>query len=777
MSDKLMDTQELSEIRKLIGDVSDQPSKEPEAPVAKPDPVVQPQRSKVSQDSGEFNLNDILAEVSGAVDQAHEGHSASPRMQSSMRMPQGTARIPRVNAQRPVSQRTGSIPRVSQGTARIPRTTGRVYQGTGRIPQGTGRIPQGTGRIPQGTGRVPQVSGRIPRVPGVDPRAVEESLRATADEQARHLAELAAEEDNEPRLSRRERKRREKERRAENERALDREDDIEIRNPREAQRFCKRRAKNLARRSVFVLILGLLAMYITVASGMGLPLPAMLQYAEHAYLTIMTLMIMQFLAMFAGLDIVGNGIYNLFKLRPDRSTLVDFSLVASLIHGMTIILFQWSGWLPYCAVSILLLFAQMQEEKARMAGRYRAYKAATLGDRPIGVYAHQDSRDHVRRAVKYQMPDLTGFLREMERSDKIDTFERIYAPLAILASIVFAAIASFGAGEPTRFCWALSAILSISAPFGILCAFGAPYRNVSRKLLTEGAAIASARQAERLRGVKQAMLRDGDLFPTGSITIDEVRNFGSYSAEKLLAYASAVTAGQGLEIGRVLSEALREQYGRPVRATNVTNYESGGLSADIGSDSVLVGTAAFLSKLGIRLRDNQGIENGVYVVINSQIAGEIKLPYHPTAQTYGAIHSLCRLKIRPMIAAQDFNISPAMVEAMFEVKHGVTGAVDPARIPELNDARYVAKDRVCALLSKDGAMPYAMVQQAADKLVGAMRSNLLIGTIAGICGMLLMFYLTFKGAAEAVEPKNVILYLILWYVPVLLINLTTRRNY
>lgn len=766
MSDKLMDTQELSEIRKLIGDVPDDAPKQPEAPARAP--------ARPSDGSGEYNLNDILAEVSGVVDKAaKEDHLAAQRQAQAggaARVPQGTARTPRVSAQRPVSQRTGAIPRVSQGTARIPRTTGRV-------PQGTGRIPQGTGRIPQGTGRVPQVSGRIPRVPGVDPRAVEESLRATADEQARHLAELAAEEDNEPRLSRRERKKRDKARRAENERALDREDDIEIRNPREAQRFCKRRAKNLARRSVFVLILGLLAIYITVASGMGLPLPSMLQYAEHAYLTIMTLMILQFLAMFAGLDVVGNGIYNLFKGRPDRGTLVVFSLLASLVHGMTIILFQWSGFLPYCAVSILLLFAQMQEEKARMAGRYRAYKAATLGDRPTGVFAHQDSRDHVRRAVKYPMNDITGFLREMERSDKIDTFERIYAPLAIVAAIAFAAVASFGAGDGTRFCWALSAILSISAPFGILCAFGAPYRNVSRKLLTEGAALASARQAARLRGVKEAVLRDGDLFPTGSITVDEIRNFGSYSAEKLLAYASAVTAGQGLEIGRVLSEALREQYGRPVRASNVTSYESGGLSADIGADSVLVGTASFLSKLGIRLRDNQGIENGVYVVINSQIAGEIKLTYHPTAQTYGAIHSLGRLKIRPMIAAQDFNISPAMVEAMFEIKHGVTGAIDPSRIPEMSDARYAAKDRVCAILSKDGAMPYAMVQQAADKLVGAMRSNLVIGTVAGVCGMLLMFYLTFKGAAEAVEPKNVILYLILWYIPVLLINLTSRRNY
>ncbi|MGN1008440.1 MAG: hypothetical protein ACI4PV_05795, partial [Butyricicoccus sp.] len=416
-------------------------------------------------------------------------------------------------------------------------------------------------------------------------------------------------------------------------------------------------------------------------------------------------------------------------------------------------------------------------EKARMAGRYRAYKAAALGDRPTGVYAHHDGRDHVRRAVKYPMRDISDFLREMERPDQIDRFERIYAPLAMIASIAFAAVASFGKGVPENFFWALSAILSISAPLGILCAFGAPYRNVSRKLLAEGAALPSARQAARLRRVKEAVVRDGDLFPAGSITVEEIRNFGSYSAEKLLAYASAVTAGQGLEIGRVLSESLREQYGRPVRASNVTHYESGGMSADIGADSVLVGTASFLGKLGIRQPDTSGMENGVYVVINSQIAGEISLAYHPTAQTYGAIHALGRIKVRPVIAAQDFNISPAMVESMFEMKHGATDAVDPARIPEIVNPDYAAKDHVCALLSKDGAMPYVMVQQAADKLVGALRSNLLIGTIAGVCGMLLMFYLSFKGAAEAMEPKNVLLYLLLWYIPVFVISLTSRRNY
>jgi hypothetical protein len=775
MSDKLFDTQELSEIRKLIGD------EEPKQP-SRPSAAIPP------QSSSDYDLNQIIAEVSGTVDKT----AKTPRPQP--RVSQRTGAVPRVNSQR-VSQRTGTIPRVSQGTGRIPPQTGRIpLQGTGRIPrvpQGSGRVPQGSGRVPQGSGRVSQasgripqinghvsqVSGRIPRIPGADPWEVDQALRANAEQQARQLAAMTEEAEKEDKLSRKERKRLERQRREEEERARDKEDEIEFRDPKQAQRYCKKRARNLAQRSIIVLIFGLLATYITVASGMGLPLPSVFQYTEHAYLTIMTLMILQFIAMFIGLDVVSNGFYNLFTFKADRASLVVCSLLASLFHGTTIITLQWTGWIPYCAVSIILLFAQMQEEKARMAGRYRAYKAATLGDHPTGVYAHQDGRDHIVRTVKYRMPDLNGFLREMERNDQVEMFERIYVPLAIIASFAFAAVSSFGTGNGTSFFWALSAILSISAPLGILCGFGAAYRNVSRKLLAEGAALPSARQASQMRHVQESILGDGDVFPAGSITMEGIQNYGAYSEDKLLAYASAVTAGKGLEIGRVLSESLRERYARPVRASNITHYESGGMSADIGADSVLVGTASFLGKLGIRQPTTQNADNPIYVVINSQIAGEISLKYHPTAQTYGALHALERIKIRPVLSAQDFNISPAMVESMFEVRHGTMDAVDPSRIPEISNPRYVGKDRVCALLSKDGAMPYVMVQQAAGKLVGAMRSNLLIGTIAGVCGILLMFYLTFKGAAEAVEPKNVLLYLLLWYIPVFFISLTTRRNY
>ena len=57
-----------------------------------------------------------------------------------------------------------------------------------------------------------------------------------------------------------------------------------------------------------------------------------------------------------------------------------------------------------------------------------------------------------------------------------------------------------------------------------------------------------------------------------------------------------------------------------------------------------------------------------------------------------------------------------------------------------------------------------------------MRSNLILGAVGGICGLLLMFYLAFTGHPEAVTPRNVLLYLILWYIPSFFVTFHTRKG-
>ena len=450
-------------------------------------------------------------------------------------------------------------------------------------------------------------------------------------------------------------------------------------------------------------------------------------------------------------------------------------MVAALLHGASIIVFdnQAGVDVPYLAVSILLLYAAMREERNQYAARARAYQAICSAEQPMAVYSHFDREDDACRAVKGPLFDRKAFLIEMERPDTADRFSMIYVPIALAASIIFALVASVGRGEPVRFFWAFSAILSVSAPLGLICAYGASYKNISRRLLASGAAIAGARQANLLRGTEEVVLAENDLFPSGSVSLESMQNMGILSDDKVLACAAALADAVGLELGRVLSDATRERYGVTLAARNVQEIE-GGLSGEIGTSRVILGTAALMVKMGVRIHSGQGDHTCVYLVVDNALAGVITLRYQPTKNTYQAMRLMRRMHMNAVLAVRDFNLSPAMVEAEFDLRRGFADQPDPAGVERLLDPRYAAGDAPAAILTREGAGPFVQVLRCADKLAGAVRSALTLGAFAGICGMLIVFYLVFQNAANALPVLHLLLYLLLWYIPVFIITLQTH---
>ncbi len=838
MDKNIMDTQELSEIRALIGDLDEPlPAKPPKPqrpqqtsrtvdgyreaieppkrsqlrPSAKPETEGAKPRRRAAPQEQQPRRKAAPPEPAPSM----EGTRPIPRqqrqpVQPDARQPQGgvseatqpirTVRQPQQAARQPAPQQQRQpAPQQRQQAARQPAPQ-KGRQGDGYnleeiLSEVSGVVERGASERAQETQRprarhVRQEEGERRRPPhpaegGKQPRPPRKlSLRRREEDDDDEDEDDDEYEEIDEREERREAKRahreaeRERRRTAREAKRISTEEDEEIviRQPRQAQATCARRAKSLATRSAVVLVMSVVSLYLTLAEGLGLPLPGLVRFSESTTLAVLALLATQFIAMFAGIDVIGLGFYNLFTGKPDRRSLVSAAQLASLLHGVTIIVATaWHAYLPYCAVSNILLYAMMIEEKERLSARYRVFKAVSLSETPVLVYSHLDPDDRPRRAVKYQRADNTEFLRELEKPDYAEGFGKIYVPIALMASAVFAAISAFGNGDPSRFFLAFSVMLSVGAPLGILCAAGKPYKNVSRRLLGDGAAIAGARGANRLRAAKEVVLNDADLFPTGSVTIENIHNFGLYTDEKLLAYAAAITGGEGLEIGRVFADALHRSYGRPVRAGRVLRYESGGMSADIGGDSVMLGTAAFLARMGIRAKETKGVENGVFVVVNSYPAGLFDLKYHPSAQAYGGIHTLKRVGLTPVVAAMDFNVSPAMVAALFELKQGTIDEAVGERAEAYNDPGYAEGDPPGALLSRDNITPYANVFLCAEKFAGVVRSNLILGGFAGVSGMLIMFYLTYLAEFSAISPQNVLLYLLLWYLPVMFLTYGTKR--
>lgn len=554
------------------------------------------------------------------------------------------------------------------------------------------------------------------------------------------------------------------------------EEEIQLRDPAQAQRAFKRRAQGLSARSIVVLILAIAAAYLSLAPSIEvLPIPVAIDVVENPTIGIGILLLLQFIALFVGIDVFGMGFYNLLHGMPDRASLVSFAILAALLHGASIIVFdnQSGVQIPYLAVSILLLYAAMREERGRFAARARAYQAICSAEQPAAIYSHYDAEDDACRAVKGPLHAEKAFLTEMERPDTVDRFSMIYVPVALAASIIFALLASVGRGEPVRFFWAFSAILSVSAPLGLICAFGASYKNVSRRLLASGAAIAGARQANLLRGTEEVVLTENDLFPSGSISLESLQNMGRLSDDKVLACAAALADAAGLELGRVLTDATRERYGVTLAARNVQEVE-GGLTGDIGTSRVVLGTAALMVKMGIRIPSGQGEQVCSYLVVDNALAGVLTLRYQPTKHTYRAMRMMRRMHMNAVLAVRDFNISPAMVETEFDLRRGFADQPDSAGVTRLLDPNYANGDAPAAILTREGAGAFVQVLRCADKLAGAVRSALTLGAFAGICGMLIVAYLVSQNAADALPVTNLLLYLLLWYIPVFIITQQTH---
>ena len=829
MSKNIMDTQELSEIRALIGDIEDTPKKPPQRPARQQESESR-RAPRQAQPEPQRAPRQAQPEPRRAPRQAEPELRRAPRQaeQEPRRVPRQTEPEPRRAA-----PRRAADPASLEATHPVPRHAARQSARPGQPSRQAAPQQQAQRSAPpphaaaQSPGDAYNLDEILSEVSGVVERGASEKAHDTqrprarpvhreaprshpAEPQRSHPAEpqrSAAPPQKKPRVvpirpqyeeeedddeyeeidereERREAKRARREAERERRRTVkeakrvtnEEDEEIVLRQPRQAQATCARRAKSLGSRSLVVLLMALASLYLTLAPGFGMPLPKQINFLESPTITVLALLLIQFIAMFAGIDVVGLGFYNLFSAKPDRRSLVSVAMLASLLHGLTIILAPaWSAYFPYCAVSIVLLFAMMTEEKNRLSARCRVFKAVSLSENPILVYSHLDPDDRPRRAFKYQCSDNTEFLRELERPDYAERFSSIYVPLALAVAAVFSIISAFSNNDPSRFFLSFSVMLSVGAPLGILCAAGSPYKNVSRRLLGDGAAIAGARGAQRLRAAKEAVLNDTDLFPAGSISIQGITNYGIYTDEKLLAYAAAITNDNGLELGRVFAEELHRGYGRPVRATRILRYESGGISGDIGGDSVMLGTAAFLARMGVRVKETKNIENGVFIVVNSYPAGVFNLQYHPSAQAYGGIHTMKRAGVTPIIAATDFNISPAMISSLFELRQGAVGEVPTERAQVYQNPAYVEGDPPGALLSRNSITPYANVFLCADKLAGVVRSNLILGGFAGVSGMLIMFYLTYLAEFAAISPQNVLLYLLLWYIPVMFITYGTRR--
>ena len=74
-----------------------------------------------------------------------------------------------------------------------------------------------------------------------------------------------------------------------------------------------------------------------------------------------------------------------------------------------------------------------------------------------------------------------------------------------------------------------------------------------------------------------------------------------------------------------------------------------------------------------------------------------------------------------------------------------------------------------ALLFREGLLPYAETVVGSRKLCRSGHLAAVLGILGSAAGTLLAFYLVFLGSYELLTPLSLVVFLLLWLVPVLLV--------
>lgn len=534
-------------------------------------------------------------------------------------------------------------------------------------------------------------------------------------------------------------------------------------SPGELARRYGKGLKWLHTRALLVLLLSVLALVQTLAPMAGLALdPALDQPALQCAISTGLLG----LGVLLSIDVLLTGVARACWLKFGMDTLAALACLFTLADGARLMLAEEAPQrLPYSLVCLLGLFFLLHGSYHKKCAQRLSCRTAASSASPYRITLDPDKWNDKDTYAKWS-GSQEGYGSQIQADDGAQRIFRRFCPLLAIGDVAFALMASVGGDHPERLVWALSALFTATTAFGGALVYGRAFHKVARRLAPSGAALAGWTGVAASRGGCCVLLTDGDLFPPGYVELNGYKVIADFPAERVVAYTATLIRDSGSGLAPLFHNQLRSMGGLMRGAEALQCHEGGGLSANIRGDQVLVGSAAFMKLMKVRLPQGLNVKNAVFCAIDGQLAGIFALSYALPDTVFPALESLMMEGVEPVLATRDFNLIPAMLQQRFKLAASKMVFPPVERRRELSDPDQEHDGVLTALLCREGLLPFAEAITAAKRLRWATRLGAALCCAASLLGMALCAYLTSVGAYTSLSPLNLLIYMLTWLAPI-----------
>lgn len=465
------------------------------------------------------------------------------------------------------------------------------------------------------------------------------------------------------------------------------------------------------------------------------------------------------------LDVLAAGVVRALRGRVGMDTLAALSAVFTLADALVLSVTQdREGQLPYSAAVLAGLFFLLHGTYHKRCALRLSCRTAASAAEPYILTLDEGKWNGRDTYCKWSgVPN--GFGSQIQMDDGAQRIYRVVCPVLLLACVLLSLLSSYGLGKPGHLLWCLSAAFTAAAAFGGALVYGRPFHKVARRLAQSGGALAGWPGMAQSKKGDRVLITDGDLFPPGYVELNGIKVFGDWSIEKVVGCTATLIRDSGSGLTKLFHDLLRAQGAIFRRAEDLCCYEGGGLSANIRGEQVLVGSAAFMNLMEIRLPQGLHVKNAVFCAIDGELAGIFALNYTLPDVVFPALDSLMREKVGPVLATRDFNLIPSMLHQRFKLAADKMDFPPVERRRELSDPDQPHSATITAVLCREGLLPYADAVVGAKRLRWAARFGAVLTCVGSTIGVLLAYYLTSVDAYGSLSPLNLLIFLLFWLAP------------
>ncbi|MDO4515724.1 MAG: hypothetical protein Q4C76_01130, partial [Bacillota bacterium] len=473
-------------------------------------------------------------------------------------------------------------------------------------------------------------------------------------------------------------------------------------------------------------------------------------------------------------DVLKNGLVQLTNRAPDGDTLALLAVIFTLADGLSLLVFHLrTETLPFFAPCGLVLTFHLMGRYLTQSARYQTCRTAASVSKPY-VVTQDPNVLNSQPAFRKWIGTPNGFGSQVRTlSDGERRFQRL-TPVLLVACIVLSMITTVAHHQPRLAFWSLSALFTAASTLGAAMVFSLPQRLLSGKLSKLGAALAGWPGAAASKGCKAAMVSDYDIYPPGTVTLLTARPFGNWSMDRVVSFAASAVRASGSGLTFVFDRALGNEHGTYLGVEKLILQENG-LVAEIQSQQVLVGNSDFMSHQGIALPQGVRAKDAVFCAAGRELIGMFVLRYNLHPAILPALRALFAHKLSPVMVTRDFNLSPQRLRLGGRLPTDQIAFPDLQRRVNLSGPNQVHSDAMVAVLCKEGLPPLTEALIGARRIRRSGRLASLFVNVSACIGVVLTATLSSAGALSSMCAWNLALFLLLWFLPVLLISLWTTQ--